>query len=51
MPIMKSGKEEIKEGIDRQNQEKIWTIRRKENEMYLGILEAEKIKHVAMKEK
>ena len=39
------------EGIQQPNQEKIRTLGKKETYKYLGILEADTIKHVEMKEK
>ena len=48
MPIMKSGKRETMERIELPNQKK---ERKKENYKYLGILEADTIKQVEMKEK
>ena len=50
MLIMKSGKRETVEGIKVPNQESIRTLREKEKYMYLGILEADTIKQVEMKE-
>ena len=48
---MKSGKREITEGIDIRTQESIRTLGEKENYKYLGILEANTIKKVKMREK
>ena len=48
---MKSGKREITEGIVLPNEERIRTLREKENYKYLGILEADTIKPAEMKEK
>ena len=48
---MKSGKREITEAIELPNQERIRMLGEKENYMYLGILKADTIKHVEMKEK
>ena len=50
MLIMKSGKQQMMEGIELPNQEKIRTLEEKEIYKYLGILEADTIKHVEMKE-
>ena len=44
MLIVKSGKWQMTEGIEQPNQEKIRTLRDKENYKYLRILEAESIK-------
>ncbi len=51
MLIMKSGKQQMTEGIELPNQEKIRTLGEKETYKYLGILEADIIKHAEMKEK
>ena len=51
MLVMKSGKRHMTEGIELPNQEKIRTLGKKETYKYLGILEADTIKLVAMKEK
>ena len=51
MLIMKSGKRQMTEGIELTNPEKIWTLGEKETFKFLGILEADTIKPVAMKEK
>ena len=51
MLIMKSGKWQMKEGIELPNQGKIRTLREKETYKYLGILEADTIKHAEMKKK
>ena len=51
MLVMKSGKRQITEGIEQPNQEKIRTLREKETNKYLGILEVDTIKQVEMKEK
>ena len=48
MLTMKSEKRQITEGIKLANQER---IREKENYKYLGVLEADIIKQVEMKEK
>ena len=47
---MRSRKRHIKEGIELSNQEKIKILGRKETYKYLGILEADTIKEVEMKE-
>ena len=47
---MESGKQHMAEGIELPNQEKIWTLRKEETYKYLGILEADTIKQVKMKE-
>ena len=51
MLIMKSGKRQMTKEIELQNQEKIRTLGEKETYKYLGILEADTIKHAEMKEK
>ena len=51
MLIMKSGKRHMTEGIELPNQEKIGMIGEKEIYKYLGILEADIIKHAEMKGK
>ena len=51
MLVMKSGKRYLTDGMDLPNQEKIRTLREKETYKYLGILEADTIKQVEMKEK
>ena len=51
MPIMKSRKQHMTEGTDLPNQDKIRTLGEKETYKYLGILEADTIKHVKMKDK
>ena len=48
---MKSGKRQKREGIELPNQERIRTREEKENYKRLGILEADIIKQVEMKEK
>ena len=48
---MKSGKRQLKEGIEQPNQRKIRTLSVKEAYKYLGILEADSIKQTEMKEK
>ena len=49
--MMKSRKRKIMEGIELPNQERIRTLRERENYKYLGILEADTIKQVEMEEK
>ena len=51
MLLMKSREREIAEGRELQNQENIRNLGEKENKKYLGILEADAIKQVEMKEK
>ena len=46
---MRSGKQQMKEGIEIQNQEKIRLLGEKETYKYLGILEADAIKQAEMK--
>ena len=49
--IMRSGKRHTTEGIELPNQEKIRILGEKENYKYLGVLEADTIKQMEMKEK
>ena len=49
--IMKSGKPHMMEGIELSNQDKIWTYGETKTYKYLGILEADTIKHTEMKNK
>ena len=51
MLVMKSGKRHLIDGIKLPNQDKIRTLREKETYKYLGILEADTIKQVEMKDK
>ena len=51
MFVMKSGKQHLTDRIELPNQEKIKTLRKKETYKYLGILEADTIKQLEMKEK
>ena len=51
MLIMKSGRWHTTKGIELPNQEKIRTLGEMEIYTYLGILEADTIKHAEMKEK
>ena len=48
---MKSGKRHLTDGIELQNQDKIRTLAENETYKYLGILEADTIKQVEMKNK
>ena len=48
---MKSGKWHMKDGIELPNQDMVRTRGEKETHKYLGILEADTIKQVEMKEK
>ena len=47
---MKIGKRQMTEGVELPNQEKLKTLGEKETYKYLGILEADTIKQVEMKE-
>ena len=51
MLIMKSRKRHMTKGIELSNHDKISTLRELESYKYLGILEANTIKHADMKEK
>ena len=51
MLVMKSGKRHLTDGMELPNEAKIRTLREKETYEYLGILEADTIKQVEMKEK
>ena len=51
MLIMRRGKTHMTEGIELPNQEKIRELEENETYIYLGILEADTIKQVDMKEK
>ena len=51
MFVMKSGKRQPTDGMELPNQDKIKTLAEKETSKYLGILEADIIKQVEMKEK
>ena len=51
MLIMKSGKRDMAKKMEQPNQEKIRTLGEKETYKYLGILEADTIKQLEMKEK
>ena len=48
---MKSGKRHITDGMELPNQDKIRTLGENETYKYLGILEADTIKKVEMKDK
>ena len=50
MLIIESGKRQMTEGIEQSNQEKKRTLGEKESYKYLGILEADTIKHAEKKE-
>ena len=51
MPIMKIGKRHLTDGMELPNQDKIKTLAENETYEYLGILEADTIKQVEMKDK
>ena len=51
MLIIRSGKRQMTEGMEQPYQEKIRTLREKENYKYLGLLETDTIKQAKMKEK
>ena len=51
MIVMKSGKRHLTDGMELPNQDKIRMLGEKETCKYLGILEADTIKQVEMKEK
>ena len=51
MLVMKSGKRHRTDGMELQNQDKIRTLGENETYKYLGILEADTIRQVQMKEK
>ena len=51
MLLMKSGKRLLTDGMELPNQDKIKTLGENETYKYLGILEADTIKQVEMKEK
>ena len=50
MHVMKSGKRHITDGIELPNHDKIRTLEENETDKYLGILEADTIKQVQMKD-
>ena len=51
MLVMKSVKWHVTDGMEQPNQDKIWTLGENEIYKYLGILEADTIKQVEMKDK
>ena len=51
MLVMKSGKRQLTDGMELPNQDKIKRLAENETYKYLGILEADTIKQVEMKEK
>ena len=51
MLVMKSGKRHMTDGMELPNQDKIRTLGEGETYKYLGILEADTIKQVEMKDK
>ena len=51
MLVVKSGKRQLTDGMELPNQDKIKTLAENETYKYLGILEADTIKQVKMKEK
>ena len=51
MLVMKSGKRHMTDGMKQPNHGQIWTLGENETYKYLGILEADTIKHVEMKDK
>ena len=51
MLVMKSDKRHLTDGMEQPNQDKIRTLREKETYKYLGILKADNIKQVEMKQK
>ena len=51
MLVMKSGKRHMTDGMEQPNHEKIRTLGENETYKYLGILETDTIKQVAMKDK
>ena len=51
MLVIKSGKRHMTEAMELQNQEKYKNTREKETHKHLGILEADTVKQVEMKEK
>ena len=51
MLVMKSGKRQLIDGMELPNQDKIKTLAENETYKYLGILEADTIKQVEMKDK
>ena len=51
MLVMKSGKQQLTDGMELLNQDKIKTLAENETYKYLGILKADTIKQVEMKDK
>ena len=51
MLVMKSGKRHLTDGLELPNQDKIRTLTENETYKYLGILEADTIKQMEMKDK
>ena len=51
MLVMKSGKRQLTDGMELPNQDKIKTLAENKTYKFLGILEADTIKQVEMKEK
>ena len=51
MLVMKSGKRHLTDGMELPNQDKIRTLGEKETYKYLGVLEADTIKQMEVKEK
>ena len=51
MLVMKSGKRHLTDGMEQPSQDKIRTLAESETYKYLGILEADTIKQVEMKDK
>ena len=51
MVVMKSGKQQLTDGMKLPNKDKIKTLAENETYKYLGILEADTIKQVEMKDK
>ena len=51
MLVTKSGKQHLMDGMELPNQDKIRTLGGKEKDKYLGILEADTIGQVEMKER
>ena len=50
MLVMKSGKRHMTDGMEQPNHERIRTLEENETYKYLGILEADTIEHVQMKD-
>ena len=51
MLVIKRGKRHMTDGMEPPNHDKIWTLREEEIYKYLGILEADTIKQMEMKDK